>query len=112
MNQKCFANFLGVTSFTSLCRLVFDRIFDPLLLRFKFQPLIFDWGGLVLTFLIILWALIQERNWLRQYLVEEVRLGVLTLNQYETVCSGRKRNGHRLQLLFSRGFKVYRQASR
>ncbi|MBE2201845.1 MAG: PrsW family intramembrane metalloprotease [Anaerolinea sp.] len=74
--------------------------------------LIFDWGGVALTLVIIVWALIQERQWLRQYLVEEVGSGILTLRQYETACSGRKRNSHRWQMLLSRGLKPYWQLSR
>ncbi|MEZ4641381.1 MAG: PrsW family intramembrane metalloprotease [Chloroflexota bacterium] len=73
---------------------------------------IFDWGGLALTMVIIVWALYQERQWLRKYLVEEVQLGVLTFNQYETVCSGRKRSGHRFQTLLSQGLRPYWQLSR
>ena len=50
-----------------------------------------DWGGIFLTLLIILWALLQERQWLKQYLAEEVAIGALTIRQYEIACSGRKR---------------------
>jgi protease PrsW len=49
------------------------------------------WGGLLLTLVIIVWALVQERRWLKEYLQEEVGLGTLTAAQYETVQSGRKR---------------------
>lgn len=72
---------------------------------------IFDWGGLALTVVIILWSLVQERRWLRQYLAEEVGLGILTVTQYEAVCSNRKRNSQRFQLLMSRGPRAYWQAS-
>lgn len=53
--------------------------------------LVSDWGGVLLTLLIIIWALLQERQWLRQYLAEEVNLGHLTSSHYLTVCSGRRR---------------------
>ncbi|MCA9932801.1 MAG: PrsW family intramembrane metalloprotease [Ardenticatenaceae bacterium] len=74
--------------------------------------LIFDWGGVLLTLLIMVWALLQEQRWIRTYLAEEVGLGVLTMRQYETASSGRKRGSHRFQLLTSRGFLSYRAASR
>ncbi len=53
--------------------------------------LVSDWGGVLLTLLIIVWALLQERQWLRQYLAEEVTLGHLANTHYLTVCSGRRR---------------------
>ncbi|MCA9972226.1 MAG: PrsW family intramembrane metalloprotease [Anaerolineales bacterium] len=74
--------------------------------------LIFDWGGLALTAVIMLWALLQERHWLRTYLADEIAHGTLTPAQYAVACSGRRRNSHRLQLLFSDGPAAYRQASR
>lgn len=77
-----------------------------------FVALLFDWGGVLLTLFIIVWALVQEKNWIKAYLTEEVGLGVLTLRQYETACSGRKRNSHRFHLLTSRGYRTYLAASR
>ncbi len=74
--------------------------------------LLFDWGGVVLTLLIMLWALTQEQRWIKNYLTEEVGMGILTLRQYENACSAHKRNSHRLQLLTSRGYGSYRLASR
>lgn len=71
-----------------------------------------NWGGLLLTLTIILWALIQERRWLRQYLAEEVALGYLTTNQYEIACSGRKRTRAQAQALFTVGFDPFRRTIR
>lgn len=76
-----------------------------------FVALLFDWGGVLLTLLIIVWALVQERNWLKTYLAEEVALGLLTTRQYETAVSGRRRNQHRMQLLGARGLAGLRMAS-
>jgi RsiW-degrading membrane proteinase PrsW (M82 family) len=73
--------------------------------------LISDWGGVGLTLAIIVWALVQERRWIREYLAEEVSVGTLTTRQYETACSGRKRTWHNLRLLFSRGLAAYRKAA-
>lgn len=74
--------------------------------------LIFDWGGVWLLLVIVVWALVQERRWIKAYLADEVSAGVLTLNQYQNACSGRKRAGHRLQLLFARGPGAYLKALR
>lgn len=71
-----------------------------------------DWGGVFLLLLIIVWALWQERQWIRAYLKEEVALGTMTLRQYETACSGRARMRHRLTLLVQRGPRGYLLASR
>lgn len=74
--------------------------------------LVTDWGGVWLTAAIVIWALVQERQWIREYLAEEVKTGTLTLKQYETACSGRKRVQHNLGLLFSHGPAAYRNAVR
>lgn len=71
-----------------------------------------NWGGLLLTLTIILWALIQERRWLRKYLAEEVALGYLTTAQYEIACSGRKRTRAQVQALFTAGFGPFRRTIR
>lgn len=71
-----------------------------------------DWGGVFLILLIILWALWQERRWIREYLEEEVRRGTLTAAQYRTACSLRARLAHRLSILFSHGWRAYLDATR
>lgn len=70
-----------------------------------------DWGGVWLMVAIIVWALVQERNWIRTYLKEEVALGTLTPRQYRVACSSRARLMHRLDLLFSRGPRAYLSAT-
>ncbi len=70
-----------------------------------------DWGGIFLTLIIILWALLQERSWLKRYLVEEVAIGILTTRQYEIVCSGRKRLRQRWQALLVGGFSAYQRTN-
>jgi len=70
--------------------------------------LLFDWGGILLLLVIMLWALLQERNWLKQYLADEIRRGTLTTNQYQTAISGHRRFLFSLNLLFSRGFRANR----
>lgn len=66
-----------------------------------------DWAGVLLTFLIIVWAVLQERQWLRHYLAEEVNLGHLTINQYDIVCSGRRRFRQQWRILLSNGPTAY-----
>lgn len=66
-----------------------------------------DWAGLLLTLFIILWALLQERQWLRHYLAEEVDLGYLTSSQYLTVCSGRQRIRQQWRVLRAHGPAAY-----
>ncbi|MBK8987742.1 MAG: PrsW family intramembrane metalloprotease [Chloroflexi bacterium] len=66
-----------------------------------------DWAGVLLTLLIIVWALLQERQWLRHYLAEEVSLGYLTSSQYLTVCSGRARIRRQLHVLLASGPAAY-----
>jgi RsiW-degrading membrane proteinase PrsW (M82 family) len=71
-----------------------------------------DWGGVWLLLAIIVWALWQERSWLRTYLKEEVTLGTMTQRQYEIACSGHARLVRRLHLLFSEGVGAYLRATR
>lgn len=62
-----------------------------------------DWGGVWLMLIIIIWALLQERRWIKDYLAEEVAWGTMTASQYEMACSGRERFFHRTNILFSQG---------
>lgn len=71
-----------------------------------------DWGGVWLLAAIVIWALWQEKQWLRTYLKEEVALGTLTVGQYERACSGRARLAHRFNLLVERGPRAYLRATR
>ncbi|KAA3659293.1 MAG: protease PrsW [Chloroflexi bacterium] len=74
--------------------------------------LIFDWGGVLLIFGIMVWAVLQERNWIRVYLADEVAVGTLTAVQYEIACSGRKRVRYIWSQLSSGGFGEFRHATR
>jgi RsiW-degrading membrane proteinase PrsW (M82 family)/pterin-4a-carbinolamine dehydratase len=67
-----------------------------------------DFGGVILVFLIIVWALWQEGRWIEEYLVEETALGVLTTRQHQTATSVWGRLGKDFELLLSGGFKSYR----
>jgi len=71
-----------------------------------------DWSGVWVVIGIIVWALVQEQRWLKQYLVEEVELGIVTKDQYDIACSSLRRAGHSSSLLFGHGPAAYRQAIR
>ena len=71
-----------------------------------------DWGGIFLILAIMVWALWQERQWLKRYLADEVGLGTMTLRQYEIACSGRKRVRQRWHALSVGGFSAYRRTLR
>lgn len=71
-----------------------------------------DWGGVLLIVVIIVWALVQERRWIRTYLLEEVGAGTLTAGQYAVACSARGRLAQRLTILFERGPRAYLAATR
>jgi RsiW-degrading membrane proteinase PrsW (M82 family) len=69
-----------------------------------------DWGGIALILIIMVWALLQERRWIKHYLVEEVANQTLTLSQYRTACSGRQRTKHHLDQLLTYGPRAYRRS--
>ena len=70
------------------------------------------WGGVLITLVIIVWALRQERQWIRTYLQDEVAAQTLTLSQYENAGSGRRRLRHQLTLLSDNGWSAMRRANR
>jgi len=74
--------------------------------------LISDWGGVLLIFGIMIWAVLQERNWIRTYLADEVEVGTITAVQYEIACSGRKRVRYIWAQLSSDGLGAFRHATR
>ena len=45
------------------------------------------WSGWMLMFIFIVWLIFREKSWLSEQLKEEVSLGVITLNQYQSACS-------------------------
>lgn len=71
-----------------------------------------DWGGVLLLVLIVAWALLQERNWIKDYLRDEVERGTLTPQQYQIACSTRRRLTHRFHILTAHGFRAYLMATR
>ena len=71
-----------------------------------------DWGGVMLVLVIIVWALVQERRWLKEYLVEEVGNYTLTVNQYKLASSGRQRAKYNWNQLLTQGPRAYFSAAR
>lgn len=71
----------------------------------------FDWGFVWVLIAIIIWAIVQERSWLRKYLGEEVTLGTLTKEQSDLTCSGIQRFTHSAGILFKNGWRANREVS-
>ncbi len=69
--------------------------------------LISDWGGVTMVLVIIVWALLQERRWLKQYLAEEVSYYTLTVSQYKITCSSHQRAQYNLNQLLTHGPGAY-----
>lgn len=66
-----------------------------------------DWGGILLMLGIMIWAVVQERNWIRDYLKDEVAQGTLSDLHYDIACSGRKRTAQHFNQLTTRGVRAY-----
>ena len=49
------------------------------------------WGGLLLLIIIIIWALMQERSWIKKYLAQEVALETIGTHHYEVASSNMQR---------------------
>ena len=73
-----------------------------------FLAVFFDWAGVMLITAIIVWAVLQERRWLKIYLAEEVRLRTLTAAQYSRTFSKPAVVRHRLDGLRDMGWSGYR----
>ena len=71
-----------------------------------------DWGGIVLVFVMAMVSSSREAHVMRETLIEEVALGRFTPDEYETLVSGRKRWSARWAVLFTRGFRPWRQLGR
>ncbi len=74
--------------------------------------LTFGWGGVLVTVVIIIFALYQERRWMRHYLREEVEMGTLTAEEYTLVSSAARRSRHRFRLLLGHGMGPYVRTGR
>ena len=70
------------------------------------------WGGVIITVIIIIWSLWQERQWIAKYLPEEVVAGTITADQLTVVSSGLGRISSNMKALFSGGIGTYRRNHR
>jgi RsiW-degrading membrane proteinase PrsW (M82 family) len=64
-----------------------------------------DWGGVLILFVVILWAIVREQRWITTYLANEVQLGTLSQDDYRIVCSSAKRFSVRLHALAGGDFE-------
>lgn len=67
---------------------------------------LYDWSGWFFMFLFVLWAIYREQQWIVQQLSEEVQLGNLTAQQYQTACSAWRQSLARLGALFNNRFRT------
>jgi RsiW-degrading membrane proteinase PrsW (M82 family) len=58
-----------------------------------------DWTGWFFMFLVVLWAINSEKNYITRQLREEVTLGLITSNQYRIACSAWAQSVARLNAL-------------
>ena len=70
------------------------------------------WGGVMITLVIIVWSLYQERLWMQEHLKMEVAVGTLTLRQYEIASSWQMRISHLVGILQRDGYRQFRRTSR
>lgn len=70
-----------------------------------------DLSSLFVLVVIVVWALLQERRWIRDYLKSELESGTIRLSQYEIVCSIRRRTARLLHVLTRYGWRRFYRES-
>jgi hypothetical protein len=68
-----------------------------------------DWLGWFFMFLIIIWAILAERNWIKKNLLEELESGLLTPDQYKMSYSAGALSILRFRAIFAGKYRVTRQ---
>ena len=68
--------------------------------------ILYDWSGWFFMLLFITWAIIRERQWISNHLLEEVSLGVITPDQYRIACSSWAQSRARFDGLFRRRYQI------
>jgi len=68
-----------------------------------------DWSGWSIMVAIVIWALYREKNWIKQYLLDEIKLGTISQAQYQIACSARLQGRTRLKALFSGSYRSTRR---
>jgi RsiW-degrading membrane proteinase PrsW (M82 family) len=74
--------------------------------------LFFDWGGVVIILVVIIWATVREQQWIATYLPGEVELGTLSQRDCRTAASYIDREIERAGAFFSGDLKRWWQLSR
>lgn len=69
---------------------------------------LFDWGGWLLMFVLILWAIRRVQLRIKKYLHEEVAAGVISKGQYKTASSAWTQSLVKLTALFNGKYRVTR----
>lgn len=77
-----------------------------------FGMLLSNWGGILVVFVVAIVSGVREGHIMRETLWEEVALGRFTPDEYNTLISGSKRWGSRLNVLTSEGFRRWRQVGK
>lgn len=89
-----------------------DENRSGLLLGACFGALLSDYLGLILVLVLAIVSSIREGHIIRETLWEEVALGRFTPDEYNTLMSGARRWSIRWNVLFSGGYKRWRQIGR
>ena len=64
-----------------------------------------DWGGVLILFVVIIWASVRERGWIVTHLTDEVERVTISQEDYDVVCSYTRRVAVRTNALFSGNFR-------
>jgi len=64
-----------------------------------------DWGGVLILFVVIIWASVREQRWISTFLADEVQLGTLSQEDYAVVSSYVKRVAVQVSTLFNGDFR-------
>ncbi|MEM9775604.1 MAG: PrsW family intramembrane metalloprotease [Chloroflexota bacterium] len=67
------------------------------------------WGGVLLLIVIVIWALVQERRWIKTYLAKEVARETIGPQHYEVASSNLQRFTAAASHLLSGNFSRFRQ---
>jgi RsiW-degrading membrane proteinase PrsW (M82 family) len=64
-----------------------------------------DWGGVLILFVVIVWSTVREKQWIVDFLADEVELGILSHADYRVICSYTSRLTTRAEALFRGEFR-------
>jgi RsiW-degrading membrane proteinase PrsW (M82 family) len=64
-----------------------------------------DWGGVLILFVVIVWSTVREKQWIIDFLADEVELGILSRTDYRVICSYTRRLATRAEALFGGEFR-------